>query len=94
MWFVAELSTRRAGFDRGPGYVGYVVDEVAMGKVFLQVLTFSFCQYNFTNVPVIFILMLLFLVKQVGKGLETPNHVHTGNNRQRIFMFAPCINDN
>ena len=42
MSFFAELLPRRAGFDRGPVYVGYVVDEVAMGKVFLQVLIFSF----------------------------------------------------
>jgi len=42
MWFVAELSPLSTGFDRGPLYVGYVVDKEAKGKVFLQVLTFSF----------------------------------------------------
>jgi hypothetical protein len=42
MLFVADLSPRRAGFDRGPVYVGYVVVKVTTRKVFLQVLTFSF----------------------------------------------------
>jgi hypothetical protein len=38
---VAGLSPRRPGFDPGSVHVGFVVDKVALGQVFLQVLRFS-----------------------------------------------------
>jgi hypothetical protein len=38
---VAGLSPRRPGFDPGSVNVGFVVDEVALGQVFLLVLRFS-----------------------------------------------------
>jgi hypothetical protein len=37
---VACLSPRRSGFDSGSVHVGFVVDKVALGQVFLQVLRF------------------------------------------------------
>jgi hypothetical protein len=38
---IAGLSPRRSGFDSGSVYVGFVVDKVALGQVFLRVLRFS-----------------------------------------------------
>ena len=38
---VAGLSPRRPGFDPGSVHVGFVVDNVALGQVFLRVLRFS-----------------------------------------------------
>jgi hypothetical protein len=38
---VAGLSPRRPGFDPKSVQVGYVVDKVALGQVFLRVLQFS-----------------------------------------------------
>jgi hypothetical protein len=38
---VAGLPPRRPGFDPGPDHVGFVVDKVALGQVFLRVLRFS-----------------------------------------------------
>jgi hypothetical protein len=38
---VAGLSPRRPGFDPGSVHVGFVVDKVALGHVFLGVLRFS-----------------------------------------------------
>jgi hypothetical protein len=38
---VAGLSPRRHGFDPGSVRVGFVVDKVALGQVFLPVLRFS-----------------------------------------------------
>jgi hypothetical protein len=43
-WFrslVAGLSPRRPGFAPGSIHVGFVVDKVALGQVFLRVLRFS-----------------------------------------------------
>ena len=37
----AGLSQRRSGFDPGSVHVGFVVDKVALGQVFLRVLRFS-----------------------------------------------------
>jgi len=36
-------------------HVGYVVDKVVLGQVFLQVLWFFPCQYHSTNVPCLLI---------------------------------------
>jgi hypothetical protein len=38
---VAGLSPRRPGFAPGPINVGFVVDKVALGQVFLRVIPFS-----------------------------------------------------
>jgi hypothetical protein len=38
---VVGLSPRRRGFDAGSVYVGFVVDKVVLGQVFLRVLRFS-----------------------------------------------------
>jgi hypothetical protein len=38
---IAGLSPRRPGFDPGSVHVGFVVDKVALGHVFLRVLRFS-----------------------------------------------------
>jgi hypothetical protein len=38
---IAGLSPRRPGFDSGSVHVGFVVDKVALGQVFLRVLRFS-----------------------------------------------------
>jgi hypothetical protein len=38
---VAGLPPRRPGFDPGSVHVGFVVDKVALGQVFSQVLRFS-----------------------------------------------------
>jgi hypothetical protein len=38
---VAGLSPRRPGFAPGSFHVGFVVDKVALGQVFLRVLWFS-----------------------------------------------------
>ena len=40
-WLVTGLAHRRPGFDRRPVCVGFVVDKVALGRVFLRVLLFS-----------------------------------------------------
>jgi hypothetical protein len=37
---VAGLSPRRPGFDSGSVHIGFVVDRVALGQVFLRVLRF------------------------------------------------------
>jgi hypothetical protein len=39
-WLVAGLSPRRPGFAPGSVHVGFVVDKVALGQVFLRVLPF------------------------------------------------------
>jgi hypothetical protein len=38
---VTGLSLRRPGFDPGPVHVGFVVDKMAVGQVFPQVIRFS-----------------------------------------------------
>jgi hypothetical protein len=38
---VARLSPRRPGFGLGSVHVGFVVDKVALGQVFLRILWFS-----------------------------------------------------
>jgi hypothetical protein len=38
---VAGLSPRRLGFDPGSVHVGFVLDKVVLGQVFLRVLRFS-----------------------------------------------------
>jgi hypothetical protein len=38
---VADLSPQRPGFDPGSAHVGFVVDKLALGQVFLRVLRFS-----------------------------------------------------
>jgi hypothetical protein len=40
-WLVAGLSRRSHGFTPGSIHVGFVVDKVALGQVFLRVLRFS-----------------------------------------------------
>jgi hypothetical protein len=43
-WFrrlAAGLSPRRPGFDPGSVHVGFVVDKMALGQVYLRVLRFS-----------------------------------------------------
>jgi len=40
-WLVVGLSSWRTGFNARPLYVGFVVDEVALGKVLPRVLSFS-----------------------------------------------------
>jgi hypothetical protein len=40
-WLVAGLSLRRLGFASGSVHVGFVVDILALGQVFLRVLWFS-----------------------------------------------------
>jgi hypothetical protein len=37
----ASLSPRRPGFDPGSVHVGFVVNKVALGQVFVRVLRFS-----------------------------------------------------
>jgi hypothetical protein len=39
-WWDASLPPRRPGFDPGSVHVGFVVDKVALGQVFLRVLRF------------------------------------------------------
>jgi hypothetical protein len=49
---VAGLSLRRPGFDPGSVHVGFVVDKVVLGQVFLRVVGFplsiSFHWYSIT----------------------------------------------
>jgi hypothetical protein len=40
-WLVAGLSPRRTGFTSGSIHVGFVVDKVTLGQVFLRVLRLS-----------------------------------------------------
>jgi hypothetical protein len=47
-WLVAGLSPRSTGFAAGSIHVGFVVDKVALGQVFLRVLRFFPCQYHST----------------------------------------------
>jgi hypothetical protein len=44
---VANLPTQRRGLTPVPGHVGFVVDKVALGRVFLRVIQF-YCQYHST----------------------------------------------
>jgi hypothetical protein len=46
---VAGLSTRSTGFAAGSIHVGFVVDKVVLGQVFLRVFRFP-CQYHSTVV--------------------------------------------
>jgi len=41
MWLVAGFSLQRPRFSPRPVHVGFVMDRVALGHVFLQVLQFS-----------------------------------------------------
>jgi hypothetical protein len=45
---VIDLSPRRPVFEPGSMHVGFVVDKVALGQVFLRVLRFFPCQYHST----------------------------------------------
>jgi hypothetical protein len=47
-WLFAVLSLWRPGFTSWLVHVGFVGDKVALRKVFLQVLWFFPCQYDFT----------------------------------------------
>jgi hypothetical protein len=42
----AEFSPQRSGFEPRPGYVGFVVDKVALGLVFAKYFGFP-CQFSF-----------------------------------------------
>jgi hypothetical protein len=44
----SDLSPRRPGFAPGSVHVGFVVDKVALGQVFLRVLRFSLSVYHST----------------------------------------------
>jgi hypothetical protein len=48
---VARFSPRRTGLDPRPVLERSVVDEVAVGQVFLRVLLIFPCQYHSTNAP-------------------------------------------
>jgi hypothetical protein len=39
------LSLRSRGFDPGSVHVGFMVDKVALGQVFLRILRFSFVNF-------------------------------------------------
>jgi hypothetical protein len=41
----SDLSWRRPGFDRSPVPVGFMVERLAMGQVFLRVLRFSLVRF-------------------------------------------------
>jgi hypothetical protein len=47
---VAEVSSRRSGFDHRPGHLGFLVVKVALGHVFIRVL-FSLYLLHSTNAP-------------------------------------------
>jgi hypothetical protein len=57
----SRLPPRRPGFDPGSVNVGFVVDEVALGQVFLGVLRFS---------PVNFIPPVIIIRKNEKKNLH------------------------
>jgi hypothetical protein len=42
MWLIASLSSWMPGFNPRPIYVGFVVYNLAVGEIFLQVLQFAF----------------------------------------------------
>jgi hypothetical protein len=50
MRLVAGLSPRRPGFPPESTHVGNVVDKVAVGQIFLQVIPVFACQYHSTGV--------------------------------------------
>jgi hypothetical protein len=53
-WLVADLSTRRPGFDAGSFHVGFVVDKVALGQVFPPPSTSVFpYQFHSTGAPLL-----------------------------------------
>jgi hypothetical protein len=54
----AGLPPRRPGFDLGSVHVGFVVDKVALGQVFLRVLRFSPVNWIIIIIIVIFIIGL------------------------------------
>jgi hypothetical protein len=43
---VAGFSSRSPGFAPGPVHMGFVVDKVALGQVFLRVLRFSHVYFH------------------------------------------------
>lgn len=45
-WLVAYLSSRRSGFDPRPFHLGFMVDKVLLGSLFLQVLWFSHVSFH------------------------------------------------
>jgi hypothetical protein len=48
---VAGLSPRRPGFNPGSVHMGFVVDKVALGQVFLPRTSVFSCQFHFTGAP-------------------------------------------
>jgi hypothetical protein len=50
MRLVADLSPFSPGFAPMSIHVGFAVDKVALGQIFLRVLRFFSCQYHFTVV--------------------------------------------
>jgi len=51
----ARRAPRRAGFDIRSVHVGFVVDKVAVGQVFLQVRWFFPCQHHSISAPYLFL---------------------------------------
>lgn len=45
-WLVADLSSRRSGFDPRPFHVGFMVDKVLLGSLFLRVLWFPLVSFH------------------------------------------------
>jgi hypothetical protein len=62
----ADMSTKTSGFDLGSIRVGFVVEKVALGQVFLLVirvsLSITFHQYSR------FIFIMIILLREVKKG--------------------------
>jgi hypothetical protein len=50
---VAGLKLRRTGLDPGSVYVGFVVDKMALGKVFPPSTSVFPCQFNSTGAPLL-----------------------------------------
>jgi hypothetical protein len=60
----AGLPPRRPGFNPGSVHVGFMVDKVALGQVFLRVLRVFPCQFHSTGAPLL------------GKGQKNHHHHH------------------
>ena len=56
----SSLLLQRPGFDPRPVCVRFVVDKVALGQGFIQVLQFS-SQYTYTTFPYSFVYLTLIL---------------------------------
>jgi hypothetical protein len=96
---VAGLPPRRPGFDPASIHVGFVVDKVALGHVFLPSTSVSPCQYYSTGAPLLGKgqkITIIFTItglhnKPQGCSASVASAAGPFTNKKRLLSYFKCI---